>query len=82
MRSSQIRFPDFSMRASWELMYARTAIIRQVGARERARGTVRFGNFTSEGVLKNRVPLSSEGTGVAEIPGRDWHSVVFTCPLQ
>jgi cupin fold WbuC family metalloprotein len=36
--------------------------------------------FTSEGVLENRVPLSSEGTGVAEIPGGDWHSVVFHAP--
>jgi cupin fold WbuC family metalloprotein len=36
--------------------------------------------FTSDGVLKNRVPLSSEGTGVAEIPGGDWHSVVFHAP--
>ena len=36
--------------------------------------------FTSEGVIKNRVSLTSEGASVAEIPGGDWHSVVFHAP--
>jgi cupin fold WbuC family metalloprotein len=36
--------------------------------------------FTSEGVIKNRVFLSSEGISVAEIPGGEWHSVVFHAP--
>ena len=36
--------------------------------------------FTSDGVVKNRVALSSEGASVAEIPGGDWHSVVFHAP--
>jgi cupin fold WbuC family metalloprotein len=36
--------------------------------------------FTSDGVLKSRVPLSSEGTSVAEIPGGDWHTLVFYAP--
>ena len=36
--------------------------------------------FTSDGAVKNRVALSSEGASVAEIPGGDWHSVVFHAP--
>jgi cupin fold WbuC family metalloprotein len=36
--------------------------------------------FTSDGVVKNRVALSSEGANVAEIPGGDWHGVVFHAP--
>jgi cupin fold WbuC family metalloprotein len=36
--------------------------------------------FTSDGVLENRVCLSSDRTSVAEIPGGDWHSVVFHAP--
>ena len=36
--------------------------------------------FTSDGVVKNRVALGSEGANVAEIPGGDWHSVVFHAP--
>jgi len=36
--------------------------------------------FTSDGVVKNRVALSSEGVSVAEIPGGDWHSAVFHAP--
>jgi len=36
--------------------------------------------FTSDGVVKNRVALSSEGACVAEIPGGDWHSAVFHAP--
>jgi cupin fold WbuC family metalloprotein len=36
--------------------------------------------FTSDGVVKNRVALSSDGASVAEIPGGDWHSVVFHAP--
>ena len=36
--------------------------------------------FTSDGVVKNRVALSSDGASVAEIPGGEWHSVVFHAP--
>ena len=36
--------------------------------------------FASDGVVKNRVALSSDGASVAEIPGGDWHSVVFHAP--
>ncbi|MGO9574730.1 MAG: WbuC family cupin fold metalloprotein [Terriglobales bacterium] len=36
--------------------------------------------FTSDGVVKNRIALSSQGASVAEIPGGDWHSVVFHAP--
>jgi cupin fold WbuC family metalloprotein len=36
--------------------------------------------FTSDRVVKNRVALSSEATRVVEIPGGDWHSVVFHAP--
>jgi cupin fold WbuC family metalloprotein len=36
--------------------------------------------FTADGVVKNRVALKSEGACVAEIPGGDWHSVVFHAP--
>ena len=36
--------------------------------------------FASDGVVKNRVALSSDGARVAEIPGGDWHSVVFHAP--
>src|SRR6202166_2780970 len=33
--------------------------------------------FTSDGVVKNRITLSSEGASVAEIPGGTWHGAVF-----
>ena len=36
--------------------------------------------FTSDGVVKSRVVLGSQGTSVAEIPGGEWHSVVFHAP--
>jgi cupin fold WbuC family metalloprotein len=36
--------------------------------------------FTSDGVVRNRVALSPDGASVAEIPGGDWHSVVFHAP--
>jgi cupin fold WbuC family metalloprotein len=36
--------------------------------------------FTSDGVIKDRVALSSESACVAEIPGSEWHSVVFHAP--
>ena len=36
--------------------------------------------FASDGVVKNRVALGSDGASVAEIPGGDWHSVVFHAP--
>ena len=36
--------------------------------------------FTSDGVVKNRVALSSGGASVVEIPGGAWHSAVFHAP--
>jgi hypothetical protein len=36
--------------------------------------------FTSDGVVKDRVALSSQDATVAEIPGGEWHSVVFHAP--
>jgi cupin fold WbuC family metalloprotein len=36
--------------------------------------------FTSDGVVKDRIALSSEGASVAEIPGGTWHSAVFHPP--
>ena len=36
--------------------------------------------FTSDGVVKDRIALGFGGTGVAEIPGGSWHSVVFRVP--
>jgi cupin fold WbuC family metalloprotein len=36
--------------------------------------------FTSDGVVKSRVVLGSQGASVAEIPGGEWHSVVFHAP--
>ena len=36
--------------------------------------------FTSDGVVKSRVILGSQGASVAEIPGGKWHSVVFHAP--
>jgi cupin fold WbuC family metalloprotein len=36
--------------------------------------------FTSDGVVKSRVTLCSEGASVAEIPGGEWHSAVFHAP--
>ena len=36
--------------------------------------------FTSDGVVKDRIALGFGGTGVAEIPGGSWHSVVFRAP--
>ena len=36
--------------------------------------------FTSDGVVKNRIVLGSKGSSVVEIPGGDWHSVVFHAP--
>ncbi len=36
--------------------------------------------FTSDGVVKSRVVLGSQGASVAEIAGGEWHSVVFHAP--
>jgi cupin fold WbuC family metalloprotein len=36
--------------------------------------------FTLDGVVKSRVVLGSQGASVAEIPGGEWHSVVFHAP--
>ena len=36
--------------------------------------------FTPDGVVKNRIVLGSKGSSVVEIPGCDWHSVVFHAP--
>ena len=36
--------------------------------------------FTSDGVVKGRTALSSQDVTVAEIPGGEWHSVVFRAP--
>ena len=36
--------------------------------------------FTPEGVVKSRVVLGSHVASVAEIPGGEWHSVVFHAP--
>jgi cupin fold WbuC family metalloprotein len=36
--------------------------------------------FTSEGVVKSRVVLGSQGASLAEIPGGEWHTVVFHAP--
>ena len=36
--------------------------------------------FTSDGVVKDRIALSSQGATVAEIPGGEWHSVLFKEP--
>jgi cupin fold WbuC family metalloprotein len=43
-------------------------------------GKFDFVIFTSDGVVKDRVALSSEGVSVAEIPGGDWHTAVFHAP--
>jgi cupin fold WbuC family metalloprotein len=36
--------------------------------------------FAADGVVKDRVALSFEGASVVEIPGGDWHSIVFHAP--
>jgi cupin fold WbuC family metalloprotein len=36
--------------------------------------------FSSEGEIKGRFPLGSEGASVVEIPGGDWHGIVFHAP--
>jgi len=36
--------------------------------------------FTSDGVVESRVVLGSPKATVAEIPGGEWHSVVFQAP--
>jgi cupin fold WbuC family metalloprotein len=36
--------------------------------------------FTADGVVKSRVALSSKDASVAEIPGGDWHGVIFHAP--
>jgi cupin fold WbuC family metalloprotein len=36
--------------------------------------------FTSDGVIKDRLPLGPEGASLAEIPGGNWHSFVFHAP--
>src|ERR1700719_185396 len=36
--------------------------------------------FTSDGIIKDRFALGSEGASLAEIPGGDWHSFVFHAP--
>jgi cupin fold WbuC family metalloprotein len=36
--------------------------------------------FTPEGVVKRRVILGSQDASLAEIPGGEWHSVVFHAP--
>ena len=43
-------------------------------------GTFDVVTFTPEGVVKDRVVLGSKGASVVEIPGGDWHSVVFHPP--
>jgi cupin fold WbuC family metalloprotein len=44
------------------------------------RGRVDVLTFTPDGVVKNRIVLGSKGSSVVEIPGGDWHSVVFHAP--
>ena len=36
--------------------------------------------FTADGVVKDRIALSSQKASVVEIPGGEWHSVVFHAP--
>ena len=36
--------------------------------------------FNSDGIVKSRAVLGSQGASVAEIPGGEWHSVVFHAP--
>jgi cupin fold WbuC family metalloprotein len=36
--------------------------------------------FTSDGMVKSRVVLGLQGTSVAEIPGGEWHGVIFHAP--
>jgi cupin fold WbuC family metalloprotein len=36
--------------------------------------------FTPDGAVKSRIVLGSKGASVVEIPGGDWHSVVFHAP--
>lgn len=36
--------------------------------------------FSTDGFVKNRMPLSPETAAVAEIPGGEWHSVMFHAP--
>jgi cupin fold WbuC family metalloprotein len=36
--------------------------------------------FASDGVVKDRIALSSQDVILAEIPGGEWHSVVFHAP--
>jgi cupin fold WbuC family metalloprotein len=36
--------------------------------------------FTPDGVVKDRIALSYQAVTVAEIPGGEWHSVVFHAP--
>ena len=44
-------------------------------------GTVDVMTFNADGAVKNRVSLSGVGANVVvEIPGGDWHSIVFRAP--
>ena len=44
-------------------------------------GTVDVMTFNADGAVKNRVSLSGVGANVVvEIPGGDWHSIVFCAP--
>jgi cupin fold WbuC family metalloprotein len=36
--------------------------------------------FTSKGIVKDRVALGVAGASLAEIPGGEWHSIVFHAP--
>jgi cupin fold WbuC family metalloprotein len=36
--------------------------------------------FAADGVVKSRLTLSREGNSAVEIPGGEWHSVVFRAP--
>jgi hypothetical protein len=81
MPSELTRLTDFLMLELRGLMYARTAIGSASGSISAwSRASLNVVIFTSDRVVKNRVALSSEATRVVEIPGGDWHSVVFHAP--
>jgi hypothetical protein len=81
MTNRLIRSADFLMPELPGVMYARTAIGSASGSISAwSRASLNVVIFTSDRVVKNRVALSSEATRVVEIPGGDWHSVVFHAP--
>jgi len=43
-------------------------------------GRLDFVIFTSTGFVKERIALSPGGSRIAEIPGGEWHSVIFHAP--